>query len=237
MIVIPAIDLRGGVCVQARDARPRAPGIPSEDPLDIAAYWERQGFHRLHVMDLEGDAREHGRAAHETVRDMLAEAPIAAQVGGDIRSGDQVEQLIQDGASFVILGRRALEEPDWLDGTSAAFPGRLIVAMRVLGRQLESRGRTPPRGTLAVIDEFADLDLAGLLLAPEYHGDGLTTDDLFLLDDAAAASAHPLLVAGGVRRLRDLRAIQERGVAGVVVGTALYDGSLDARLVAEEFGE
>lgn len=235
MIVIPAIDIRAGVCAQAAATRPHLTGIHSDDALEIAAFWERQGFRRLHVMDLHGGEQPGGRP--ETVRDMLAEASIVAQVGGDIRSGDQVEELIEDGAGFVILGRRALEEPDWLEGTAAAFPGRLIVAMRVQGRQLESRGRTRTRSTLGVIDEFADLPLAGLLLAPEYHGDGLTTDDLFLLDDAAEASGHPLFVAGGVRQLRDLRAIQERGVAGVIVGTALYDGTLDARLVAEEFGE
>lgn len=235
MIVIPAIDIRDGRCVQAASARPRAASLRSDDPTEVALHWERAGFHRLHVMDLDGDPR--GGFERESVREMLEDVSIACAVGGDVRSGDQVEQFIHDGATYVILGRRALEEPEWLDGTAAAFPGRLIVAMRVTGRQLESRGRTRSRSTLAVIDEFADLPLAALLLAPSHDGSALGDEELHVLEDAAEGSPHPLIVAGGVRTLRDLRALDERGIAGVIVSSALYDGSLDPRVVTEEFSE
>jgi phosphoribosylformimino-5-aminoimidazole carboxamide ribotide isomerase len=235
MIVIPAIDIRDGRCVQAAAARVRAPGLRSDDPTEVALYWERAGFPRVHVMDLDGGAPGGGR--HDAVRELLEDLSIESEVGGDVRSGDQVEQLIEEGASYVILGRRALEEPEWLDGTADAFPGRLIVAMRVTGRQLESRGRTRSRSTLAVIDEFAGLPLAALLLAPDVDGRALDAEELHVLEDAAEASAHPLFVAGGVRTMRDLRALDERGVTGVIAGGALYDGSLDPRLVAEEFSE
>lgn len=235
MIVIPAIDIRDGRCVQAASSRQRAAGLRSDDPTEVALHWERAGFHRLHVMDLDGEPR--AGAERESVRELLEDVAIECAVGGDVRSGDQVEQLLHDGASFVILGRRALEEPEWLDGTAAAFPGRLIVAMRVTGRQLESRGRTRLRSTLAVIDEFADLPLASLLLAPSHDGASLGDEELHVLEDAAEGSTHPLIVAGGVRSLRDLRALEERGIAGVILSSALYDGSLDPRVVTEEFAE
>jgi phosphoribosylformimino-5-aminoimidazole carboxamide ribotide isomerase len=235
MIVIPAIDIRGGVCAQAANAHPRGPGIDTDDPLELAALWERHGFRRLQVMDF--DERGASFRSRDLVRDLLGECTALVQVGGDIVSGDQVQQLTGDGAAFVIVGQRALQEPEWLDGTAAAFPGQLIVAMRVNGRQLESRGRTQARDAIAVIDDFATLPLAALLLASEYGPGGLTSDDLFLLEDAADASAHSLLVAGGLRRLRDLRALQERGVAGAIVGAPLYDGTFDPRLIAEEFAE
>jgi len=235
MIVIPAIDIRDGRCVQAASARPRAAGFRSDDPAEVALHWERAGFHRLHVMDLDGDSAS-GRA-RESVRDLLADLSIETEVGGDVRSGDQVEQLIQDGANYVILGRRALEEPEWLDGTAAAFPGQLIVAMRVTGRQLESRGRTRSQSTLAIVDEFAGLPLAALLLAPSHDGSSLDAEQLHVLEEVVESSAHPLFVAGGVREMRDLRALDDRGVAGVILGTALYDGQLDPRIVTEEFSE
>jgi len=235
MMVIPAIDVRGGVCAQAANARPRGAGVDSDDPRELAALWERHGFHRLQVMDF--DERAASFRSRDLVHDLLGECTALVQAGGDVASGDQVEQLVGDGAAFVIVGQRALQEPEWLDGTAAAFPGRLIVAMRVHGRQLESRGRTQARGAISVIDEFAPLPLAALLLASEYDPSGLTNDDLFLLEDAAEASAHPVLVAGGLRHLKDLRALQERGVAGAVVGAPLYDGTFDPRLIAEEFAE
>jgi len=235
MIVIPAIDIRQGRCAQWASARTRALPLRSDEPEEAASYWERQGFPRLQIMDFDADAQT-GRAP-DLMRDLLGELSSVVQVGGDIKSGDRVEELIRDGANFVILGRRALDEPEWLDGTAAAFPGQIIVGMRVQGRQLEARGRGRVRSTLGAIEEFADLPLAALLLAPAYGNEGPDAEDLFLLEDAAEASPHPLLVAGGARSMQDLRAMQERGIAGVVIGGALYDGTLDARLVAEEFAE
>lgn len=233
MIVIPAIDIREGRCVQAASTRGRAGGLRSDDPTEVALHWERAGFHRVHVMDLDGIPVSSG--ARDAVREMLNDLSIESEVGGDVRSGDHVEQLLHEGATYVILGRRALEEPEWLDGTAASFPGQLIVAMRVTGGQLESRGRTRSRSTLAVIEEFADLPLAALLLAPGVSGSAFGDDELHVLEDAAESASHPLFVAGGVRTLRDLRLLAERGVAGVIVSSALYDGSLDPRQITEEF--
>lgn len=186
-------------------------------------------------MDLDSPESHNGRK--EIVRELLAEVPLVTQVGGGVNSGDQVEQLLANGAAFVILGGRALTDPDWLAGTAATFPDRLILATRVSGRYIDAGERRAGQTVLDLADEIGDLPLAGLLLAPEFRGDRITHDDLFLLDDLAVASHHPILLAGGVRSLQDLRAMQERHVSGVIVGRALYSGALDARLVAEEFGD
>jgi phosphoribosylformimino-5-aminoimidazole carboxamide ribotide isomerase len=233
MIVIPALDLREGACTQAIEL-PRAPEIRSDDPIGAAHVWERHGFQRLHIMGLETPSTRRDR--RETMRDLLAEVPLVAQVGGGVQSGDQIEQLLGDGAAFVVLGPRALAEPAWLEGTAAAFPDHLIVATRVSGRHIEAGGGRQ-RTVVDLAEELSDLPLAGVLLAPEYGGDRITHQDLFLLEDVVEASAHAIMVAGGVRELQDLRAIQERGVMAAIVGRALYSGALDARLVAEEFGE
>ncbi len=234
MIVIPALDLRAGACTQA-STLPLAAEIRSDDPIDAAHVWQRHGFHRIHVMDLDSPESHNGRK--EIVRELLAEVPLVTQVGGGVNSGDQVEQLLANGAAFVILGGRALTDPDWLAGTAATFPDRLILATRVSGRYIDAGERRAGQTVLDLADEIGDLPLAGLLLAPEFRGDRITHDDLFLLDDLAVASHHPILLAGGVRSLQDLRAMQERHVSGVIVGRALYSGALDARLVAEEFGD
>ncbi len=234
MIVIPALDLRAGACTQA-STLPLAAEIRSDDPIDAAHVWQRHGFHRIHVMDLDSPDSHSGRK--EIVRELLAEVPLVTQVGGGVNSGDQVEQLLGNGAAFVILGGRALTDPEWLAGTAATFPDRLIVATRVGGRYINAGERRAGQTVLDLADEIGDLPLAGLLLAPEFSGDRITHEDLFLLDDLAGASHHPILVAGGVRSFQDLRAMQERHVSGVIVGRALYSGALDARLVAEEFGD
>ncbi|HUO50993.1 MAG TPA: HisA/HisF-related TIM barrel protein [Gemmatimonadaceae bacterium] len=235
MIVIPAIDIRGGICAQVTAARSRMARQTSDDPREVAAEWERHGFHRLQLMDFDGRAAS--RRSGELVRDILDQTASEVQVGGDISSGDEVQQLIDDGAAYVILGPRALREPEWLEGTVAAFPGRLIVAMRLHGRRIEARAAAAERDARAAIEDLSPLPLGGLLLAADFGTSGLGGEELDLLEDAVDAAPCPVLVAGGLRRLRELRALQDRGVGAAVVGAPLYDGGLDPRLVAEEFTE
>ncbi len=235
MIVIPALDLRAGLCTQAAAPGVTGGGFHTSQPLDVAQAWERLGFHRLHVMDLDAGAAK--PRPRDAVRDLLTGVPLLIQVGGAIRSGDQVDELVSDGAALVVLGPRALAEPDWLEGTASSFPERLIVATRVRGRFLDPSGGAGTRTIVDLIEDLSSLPLGGLLISPEYRTDGIASEDLPAIEDAAEASERPLLVAGGVRSVQDLRALADRGVAGVIVGTALYTGQLDPRVIAEEFAE
>jgi phosphoribosylformimino-5-aminoimidazole carboxamide ribotide isomerase len=235
MIVIPAIDIRAGRCAQAGEPTALAGHFTFDDPVEIARHWDRLGFRRLHVMDQDGTAR---RAAHnDVVAELLADVPLVFQVGGSISSGDQIEQLVGDGAAFVVLGPRALVEPDWLEGTAAAFPHRLIVAARLHERMVDAEGGARRQLVTDFVDELASVPLAGVLLAPDYEVDGVADEYLPILEDAAEACAHPLFIAGGFHTMPTLRALQDRGIAGVVVGSALYSGQIDPRRVAEEFSE
>ena len=228
------------MCAPDAACRPAEPAalagnFTSDDPVEIARHWDRLGFRRVHVMDRDGTAR---RAAHnDVVAELLADAPLVFQVGGSISSGDQIEQLVGDGAAFVVLGPRALAEPEWLAGTAAAFPQQLIVAARLHERTVDADGGTRRQLVTDFVEELASMPLAGVLLAPDYQVDGIADEYLPILEDAAEASAHPLLVAGGFHTVPALRALQDRGIAGVIVGSALYSGQLDPRRVAEEFSE
>lgn len=237
MIAIPALDLRDGACVQLVGGRYEDERVRLENPFEIARSWARLGFRRLHVVDLDAAT---GRGSNaEIVRDILADTPADVQVGGGIRSGDTIEWMLTNGAQRVIVGTRALEEPDWLSATAAAFPGELIVAADVRDRRVLTRGwaRTLPRNVLDVIEELNDLPLAAVLVTAVHREGQLSGTDLFLMEDVAEASSHPVLASGGVTSVHDLRALADRGVAGAIIGMALYTGGLDARAVAEEFSE
>ena len=106
MIAIPAVDLREGTCVQLVGGSYANEAIRLDNPVEVARGWMRAGFQRLHVVDLDAATGRGDNAA--TVRDMLADVPISIQVGGGIRSGDTIERLLQEGASRVVLGTRAL---------------------------------------------------------------------------------------------------------------------------------
>lgn len=234
MIAIPAVDLRDGVCVQFVGGSYVQEVLRLGDPLGVARAWEQYGFRQLHVVDLDAAL---GRGANaEVVRDILGERTMAVQVGGGVRSGDTIERLLADGATRVVVGTRALASPEWLGEMASLFPDELVVAAEVRDRRIATHGqeRVAPRHVMDVIDDLNSLPLAALLVS--VHRIGQQGTDLPLMEDMADASDFPIYAAGGVATMNDLRALSDRGVAGAIVGTALYSGALDPYAVAEEFG-
>ena len=237
MIVIPAVDLRDGACVQLVGGSYAQERLRFDDPLAVARSWARSGFRRLHVVDLDAAI---GRGSNsEVVRELLAEGEVEVQVGGGVRDHETVERLFADGATLVVVGTRAVEDPSWLEEMAEGFPGRLIVAADVRDRRVVTHGwqRTLARNVVDFVEELNDVPLAGLLVTAVHREGQLAGTDLPLMEDVAEASAHPVTASGGIASLHDLRSLADRGVAGAIVGMALYTGALEPRAVAEEFAE
>lgn len=235
MIAIPAIDLREGACVQLVGGAYDAEQVRLDDPLAVARRWERAGFSRLHVVDLDAAT---GRGANDAlVREILRATSLETQVGGGVRTDDRVESLLDDGAQRVIVGTRGMEDRRWLEELVEQWPATVIVAADVRERRVATRGweRVSDRHVLDFIDELNDLPLAGVMVTAVHKEGRLEGTDLPLMEDVAEASVHPLIASGGVATLGDLRALADRGVAATVIGMALYTGALDADAVAEEF--
>jgi phosphoribosylformimino-5-aminoimidazole carboxamide ribotide isomerase len=237
VIAIPAVDLRDGACVQLVGGSYKEERIRLENPVEVARSWEHLGFGRLHVVDLDAAT---GRGSNlSLVRSILSEADVPVQVGGGIRSGDLVEELLVAGATNVIVGTRAIEDIEWLAGVAARHPGELIVACDVRERRVTTRGwvRTLPLDILDVVDELNGLPLGGLLVTAVHREGQMQGTDLPLMEDVAESSHFPVYASGGVSSMQDLRALEHRGIAGVVIGMALYTGVLDPVVVAGEFRE
>lgn len=237
MLVIPAVDLREGKCVQLVGGSYQDERIRFDNPLEIAHGWVRLGFQRLHVVDLDA-ATGRGRNT-EIVHEILHDVDADIQVGGGVRQGEEIERLLGAGAAWVVVGTRALEEPSWLEGMAEAFPGQLIVAADVQRRRIVTRGwsQVLARDVLSVIEELNELPLAGVLVTAVHREGRLAGTDLFLMEDVAERSAHPVIASGGIATMNDLRQLAECGVAAAVIGMALYTGALDPRVLIEEFAE
>ena len=237
MIAIPAVDLRDGTCVQLVGGSFAQEKVRLENPVEVARSWEHYGFHRLHVVDLDA-AMGHGSNI-AVVRSLLFDSTVPVQVGGGVRSDELVEELLEAGASRVIVGTRALEEPEWLAELAARHPGEIIVACDVRERRVTTRGwaHTLPLDILDVVEELNPLPLGGLLVTAVHREGLLQGTDLPLMEDVAESSNFPVYASGGVTTMQDLRALEHRGLAGVVIGMALYTGALDPVVVAGEFGE
>lgn len=237
MIAIPAVDLSGGACVQLEAGSYDHELLRFDDPLGVARGWAMLGFPLLHLVDIDA-ARGRGTNG-ELVRDLLRNGGVDMQVGGGVRSGDTIEQLLTDGARRVLVGTRALEDPDWLGGTASDFAGSLVVAIDVRDRRVVTRGweRTLARNVLDVVEELNDLPLSAVMVTAVHREGLLSGTDLPLMEDSAELSRHPLIVSGGIATMNELRMLTDAGVHAAVIGMALYTGALDARAVAEEFGE
>ena len=237
MIAIPAVDLRDGACVQLVGGSYAQEKVRLENPVDVARSWEHYGFHRLHVVDLDAAT---GRGSNlAVVRSLLFDAGVPVHVGGGIRHSEQVEELLEAGASRVVVGTRAIEDAEWLANLSARHPGEIIVACDVRERRVTTRGwaHTLPLDILDVVEELNALPLGGLLVTAVHREGQMQGTDLPLMEDVAEASHVPVYASGGVATMQDLRALEHRGLAGVVIGMALYTGALDPVVVAGEFGE
>ncbi|MDQ8162489.1 MAG: 1-(5-phosphoribosyl)-5-[(5-phosphoribosylamino)methylideneamino] imidazole-4-carboxamide isomerase [Gemmatimonadota bacterium] len=236
MIAVPAVDLRGGKCVQLVGGDYADERVRLDDPAAVARDWAHTGFTRLHVVDLDAaTGRGHNQ---DVIREILRDAAVPVQVGGGVRDESRIASLLDDGATWVVVGTRAVEDEDWRHEMAHAFPGRLIVAADVRDRLVVTRGwaETSRLDVIDFVQELSALPLAGVLVTAVHLEGRMAGTDLPLMEDVADASAWPVFASGGVTSLDDMRALEHRGLAGAVLGMALYTGVLDARRLAEEFG-
>ena len=232
--VIPAIDLRGGRCVQLRQGKKEDEIFAStEDPVEIARRWVIQGARRLHVIDLDGAFQEEKNnfgvikkiADAEGVRE---KAKI--QVGGGIRSYETAVELLETGIDRIIFGTVALKSPHLIEQVANAFsPERVMVALdarkgkvaidgwrevtgidaKEAAKQVEKIGA----GSLL----FTNIDVEGLMKGVEPK----------IIAEFVSSVEIPVIVAGGVSSIEDVKRIKEAGASGVVIGSALYKGKID----------
>jgi phosphoribosylformimino-5-aminoimidazole carboxamide ribotide isomerase len=235
MMVIPALDLREGACVQLVGGRYEDERVRLDDPVGVARTWARAGFHRLHVVDLDAATGRGSNAA--VIDDLLAERAFELQVGGGVRNLEDIRRLLEAGATRVVIGTRAIGEPLWLARAVSEFPDRLLVAVDVSGRTVLTHGwqRAAEHQIGDLIDELNELPLAGVLVTAVHREGRLEGTDLPLMLELTSRSRLPLFAAGGIRNLDELRVLSEIGVHAAILGMALYSGALEPQELVEEF--
>jgi phosphoribosylformimino-5-aminoimidazole carboxamide ribotide isomerase len=230
MIVIPAVDIRGGRCVRLREGRADAETVFSSDPVAMAVRWARAGAQRLHVVDLDGAFAGAPRHAELIAGIVQAVAPVPVQVGGGLRDLRAVEAALASGARWAVVGTRAVTDARFLADVCRAFPDRVVVAVDGRGSRVAVNGWTETSGE-PVIDAarrardagaaavlYTDITRDGTEAGPDVEGSG----------GLARAVSIAVLASGGVRQVGDLeRLAAVPGLAGVVVGRALYTGAID----------
>jgi phosphoribosylformimino-5-aminoimidazole carboxamide ribotide isomerase len=231
MEILPAIDLLEGRCVRLHQGDYGRVTRFHDDPVAQALEWQRQGARRLHLVDLDG-ARSGEPVNDPIVRAITAALAIPVQLGGGVRSEERAEELFDAGVERVILGTVAIEQPELVRRLADRHPGRILVGIDARDGRVATRGWLES-SDVAAVDLAADLAGSGVagLVATDIRTDGtLSGPNLEFLRAMAAASSVPLIASGGVGSLTDLLSLLSLaplGVEGVIVGRALYDGSID----------
>jgi phosphoribosylformimino-5-aminoimidazole carboxamide ribotide isomerase len=238
MMVIPAVDLRGGRCVRLIQGRPDAETVFSDDPVAMARRWADLGAPRLHVVDLDG-ALAGAPKQTELIREIARGVGIPLQVGGGLRSVDAVEQVVEAGARWVVLGTRAAVEPEFLAGVCRGFPEKVIAAVDALDGRVAVDGwrRTLDMSAEAFAGEARGAGAAAILYTDIARDGTERGPNLARTETMARTAGIPVLASGGVGSLEDLKRLAEiPGVAGAIVGRALYTGAVDLRRAIAEVG-
>lgn len=229
MIIYPAIDLKSGKCVRLTRGDMDSAQIYNENPAKQAKAFENAGFSWIHVVDLDGAVK--GCAGNAAAIAGIAQATaLPIQLGGGIRTLEDIERWLGSGVTRVIIGTAAVRDPEMLRTACARFPGRIAVGIDARGGMVAVQGWTEQSGLKAeVMAERAARWGACAIIHTDIERDGT---GLGLNVEATAALARsvpdtPVIASGGVKSMDDIKAALATGViAGVVVGKALYAGSL-----------
>ncbi|HEX5936448.1 MAG TPA: 1-(5-phosphoribosyl)-5-[(5-phosphoribosylamino)methylideneamino]imidazole-4-carboxamide isomerase [Actinomycetota bacterium] len=225
MIVIPAIDLRGGRAVRLRRGDPTEETIYDDQPVEVAQRFQDEGARRLHVIDLdaalgEGDNRD-------AVRDICRAVVVPVQVGGGIRSLEAAGRVVEDGAARAILGTAAAADVSFVARAVEEFAERVVVAIDVRGGRLMLDGwREEGPGLEAALRGLHDAGAPRFLVTAIARDGTLEGPDLTLYRQVLKLTDRPVIASGGVRNAEDVWALREVGCEAAVTGKALYEKTL-----------
>lgn len=240
--LLPAIDLLEGRCVRLRQGNYEDSTVFSDDPVEMACRWQQEGAERLHLVDLDG-ARAGRPVNQEVVRRIVEATGLPCQLGGGIRDEQSIRAALeQTGVDRVIIGTKALREPDWFAGMCGKFPGSLALGLDARNSMVATDGwlAVSEVSALELAGRFVGLPLAAVIYT-NIANDGMMQgiDEGTLRDfRTLAAMGLPVIASGGVTTMADLAALrlisrEQPGLIGAITGRAIYEGTISVRTAVD----
>jgi phosphoribosylformimino-5-aminoimidazole carboxamide ribotide isomerase len=230
VLILPAIDLRGGQCVRLRQGDYAQETVFGSDPAAMAQHWVEQGATFLHIVDLDGAKQAHP-VNSDSVHRIVQAAGVPCQLGGGLRTEEHITQALGWGVRRVVVGTRALKEPAWLAKICRRFPGQVVLGIDAKDGQVATDGWLEVSTCKAVdlAKQCATWPLAALVYTDICKDGMLEGPNLEGLAELASAVSVPIIASGGITTLEDIRRLSELGLAGCIIGRALYEGRLNLR--------
>ena len=227
MEIIPAIDLRDGKCVRLIQGQYDKQITYKDDPTEQAREFDADGARWLHVVDLDG--AKAGRPVNtETIAAIVKLGLLKVEVGGGLRDEASIRQLLGMGVTRVIIGTKAVSDFAWFRDMAETFPGQIVLGLDARGSRVATHGWLEE--TTQSVQDFAaqadQLPLAAIIYTDIAKDGMLTGPNIERTQALAQAVETPVIASGGVKEVGDIRRLNPIGVAGVVVGRSLYEGTL-----------
>lgn len=245
MLLIPAIDLKDGHCVRLKQGDMAQSTKFSEDPAQMARSWVDKGARRLHLVDLNGAFAGHPRN-ELAIRKILKEvgSEVDVQLGGGIRDLDTIEQYLDAGLRYVIIGTAAVKNPGFLQDACTAFGGHIIVGLDAKDGRIATDGwsKLTRHDVVDLGKKFQDYGVESIIYTDIGRDGMLSGINVEATVKLAQALTIPVIASGGLSAMADIEAlceVESEGIEGVICGRAIYSGELDfaaAQARADEFG-
>lgn len=236
MILFPAVDIKGGKAVRLRQGRADEMTVFSNDPVAMALHWESEGARFLHLVDLDGAFGDGEISPNiQIVRSICEAVRIPVQLGGGIRTEEAACSWLDSGVARVVIGTMAIEQPDAFRKLCRAYPARVGISLDADNGVLKTRGWVSE--TTQTVDDILPRlasDGAAFVVYTDIQRDGMKTGvNLEALERLASISLVPIIAAGGVASIDDIKKLYTLSVRGnlqgAISGQAIYEGSLILR--------
>ena len=228
MYIIPAIDLLEGKCVRLIQGQYHRQITYQNDPIEQARQFSEAGAEWLHIIDLDG-ARVAKPVNTDTISDIAALGKLKIQVGGGIRDEASIIQLLDMPVERVIIGTRALSDFEWFSEMAEKFSGKIVLGLDARGSKVATHAWTKsnPQNLFEFALKAAKLPLAAIIYT-DITKDGMMAGPNFERTKTIAETVDlPVIAAGGIREIDNIKKLKELGVQAAIIGRSLYEGTLN----------
>lgn len=218
----PAIDLINNQSVRLTEGDYDTKELMTRTPQEAIAYYNQfEQVKRIHIVDLMGAL--HQKPAEEAfIKDLIQVSERPVEIGGGIRSQETIDYYLENGASYVIVGTRGLQDIDWLTEMTVLYPGKIYLGLDAKKDQVAVNGWTESVGRTIfdVASETASLSLGGIIYTDISKDGKMQGPNFELTKQLVSSTPHPVTASGGIRSLEDMKQLEEAGVSAAIVGKA-----------------
>lgn len=233
MIIIPAIDLKDGVCVRLEQGDFTKETVYSSNPLSVAEKWIKDGAERLHLVDLDG-AKAGSPVQKELVIKIAQAVKIPVEIGGGIRDEETVSFYLDHGVEWVILGSMAVSNPQMVAAVCRKYPGRIILGVDAREGMVATDGwlKTSSIAAVELVQQAVDWGIREVIYTDIARDGMLSGPNISALEKITTVNGIKVIASGGISSLADLmllKTLEPRGLIGAIIGKALYSGKLELK--------